>query len=183
MGAAAFPLLRPSSLAPRPLPARSRRSVPLRRRTLAANPASRRWVGFLVLAESNGNGLTKEDAPPLAGGEPARGDGESRGTPPYSAEGDGGDGGRKMGSENPPPPPPPPPPPGRAASTGGIRWRELLLAPDPDNVLAVGLTGILAWASLQVLWQLVFISLAILVAALKYSFIAALLLFILITLL
>lgn len=86
-----------------------------------------------------------------------------------------------MGSEN--PPPPQPPPPRRAASTGGIRWQELLLSPDPDNVLAVGLTGILAWASLQVLWQLVFISLAILVAALKYSFIAALLLFILITLL
>ncbi|KAI3427726.1 uncharacterized protein J3R85_009299 [Psidium guajava] len=58
-----------------------------------------------------------------------------------------------------------------------------LLDPDPDNILAVGLTGLLAWASVQVLWQLCFISVAILVAALKYSFIAALLLFILITLL
>ncbi|XP_061350052.1 uncharacterized protein LOC133295262 [Gastrolobium bilobum] len=58
-----------------------------------------------------------------------------------------------------------------------------LLDPDPDNVLALGLTGLLTWASVQVLWQLLFISLAILVAALKYSFIAALLLFILITLL
>ncbi|KAJ0973449.1 hypothetical protein J5N97_021408 [Dioscorea zingiberensis] len=63
-----------------------------------------------------------------------------------------------------------------------LRWRDLL-DPDPDNILAVGLTGVLAWASVQVLWQLFFISLAILLAALKYSFIAALLLFILITLL
>ena len=36
--------------------------------------------------------------------------------------------------------------------------------PDPDNVLALGLTGILTWASVQVLWQLLFISLAIFVA-------------------
>ncbi|KAF8008995.1 hypothetical protein BT93_J0091 [Corymbia citriodora subsp. variegata] len=58
-----------------------------------------------------------------------------------------------------------------------------LLDPDPDNVVAVGLTGLLTWASVQVLWQLCFISVAILVAALKYSFIAALLIFILVTLL
>ncbi|BAT96286.1 hypothetical protein LR48_Vigan02g042700 [Vigna angularis] len=64
----------------------------------------------------------------------------------------------------------------------GFNWRKLL-DPDPDNVLALGLTGILTWASVQVLWQLLFISLAILVAALKYSFIAALLVFILIALL
>ncbi|XP_061998534.1 uncharacterized protein LOC133715861 [Rosa rugosa] len=64
-----------------------------------------------------------------------------------------------------------------------IRWGDLLLDPDPNNILAVGLTGILTWASVQVLWQLLFISLAILVAAVKYSFIAAVLLFILITLL
>ncbi|KAA0034669.1 hypothetical protein IC582_022781 [Cucumis melo] len=64
-----------------------------------------------------------------------------------------------------------------------IKWAELLIDPDPDNILAVALTGLLAWASVQVLWQLFFISLAILVAALKYSFIAALLIFILITLL
>ncbi|KAF6152506.1 hypothetical protein GIB67_023200 [Kingdonia uniflora] len=62
------------------------------------------------------------------------------------------------------------------------KWRDLL-DPDPENLLTVGLTGLLAWASVQVLWQLFFISVAILVAALKYSFIAALLLFILITLL
>ncbi|XVF41350.1 hypothetical protein PTKIN_Ptkin01aG0273100 [Pterospermum kingtungense] len=58
-----------------------------------------------------------------------------------------------------------------------------LLDPDPDNIVAVGLTGLLAWASVQVLWQLFLISGAILLAALKYSFIAALLIFILITLL
>ncbi|KAK9064035.1 hypothetical protein SSX86_017907 [Deinandra increscens subsp. villosa] len=64
-----------------------------------------------------------------------------------------------------------------------FRWSELLFDPDPDNVVAVGLTGVLAWASVQVLWQLFAISFAILIAAVKYSFIAALLIFILITLL
>ncbi|KAI3734648.1 hypothetical protein L6452_14122 [Arctium lappa] len=64
-----------------------------------------------------------------------------------------------------------------------LRWSELLFDPDPDNVVAVGLTGVLAWASVQVLWQLFVISFAILIAAVKYSFIAALLIFILITLL
>nr|XP_027102601.1 basic-leucine zipper transcription factor A-like [Coffea arabica] len=64
-----------------------------------------------------------------------------------------------------------------------LKWVDLLLNPDPDNVAAVGLTGVLAWASVQVLWQLFVISIAILLAALKYSFIAALLIFILITLL
>ncbi|CAN7108200.1 unnamed protein product [Brassica rapa subsp. narinosa] len=58
-----------------------------------------------------------------------------------------------------------------------------LLKPDQDNFAAVGLAGVLTWASLQVLSQLFFISFAILVAALKYSFIAALLIFILVTLL
>ncbi|KAL5717130.1 hypothetical protein ACHQM5_010198 [Ranunculus cassubicifolius] len=61
-------------------------------------------------------------------------------------------------------------------------WRDLL-NPDPENILAVGLTGLLTWASVQVLWQLFVISLAIVLSALKYSFIAALLLIILITLL
>ncbi|KAJ8766063.1 hypothetical protein K2173_020579 [Erythroxylum novogranatense] len=64
-----------------------------------------------------------------------------------------------------------------------LRWVELFVDPDPDNILAVGLTGLLTWASVQVLWQLFIVSLAILVAALKYSSIAALLIFILITLL
>ncbi|KAF3329634.1 hypothetical protein FCM35_KLT04965 [Carex littledalei] len=62
------------------------------------------------------------------------------------------------------------------------RWMDLLSA-DPENIAAVGLTGLLTWASVQALFQLIFISFAIVLAALKYSFIAALLLFILITLL
>nr|GMD01895.1 DNA-directed RNA polymerase I subunit like [Ipomoea batatas]GMD36485.1 DNA-directed RNA polymerase I subunit like [Ipomoea batatas] len=64
-----------------------------------------------------------------------------------------------------------------------LRWVDLLLDPDPENIVAVGLTGLLTWASVQILLQLFVISLAILIAALKYSFIAALLIFILITLL
>lgn len=64
-----------------------------------------------------------------------------------------------------------------------LRWAQLLLDPDPDNVLAVGLTGLLTWASVQVLWQLLVVSLAIVVAGLKYSLVAALLIFILIALL
>ncbi|CAK7323631.1 unnamed protein product [Dovyalis caffra] len=35
-----------------------------------------------------------------------------------------------------------------------IKWGDLLLNPDPGNILAVGLTGLLAWASVQVFWQL-----------------------------
>ncbi|KAK6933514.1 hypothetical protein RJ641_036408 [Dillenia turbinata] len=64
-----------------------------------------------------------------------------------------------------------------------VQLKELILDPDPDNLVAVGLTGLLTWASVQVLWQLLFVSVAILVAAIKYSFVAALLIFILITLL
>ncbi|CAK9316984.1 unnamed protein product [Citrullus colocynthis] len=30
-----------------------------------------------------------------------------------------------------------------------IKWAELLIDPDPDNILAVALTGLLAWASVQ----------------------------------
>ncbi|ONK56905.1 uncharacterized protein A4U43_C10F14500 [Asparagus officinalis] len=70
----------------------------------------------------------------------------------------------------------------RRAPSLNLRWRELL-DPDPENIVAIALTGLLTWASVQVLGQLFFISIAILLAALKYSFIAALLLFILITLL
>ncbi|KAF3784156.1 hypothetical protein EJ110_NYTH30930 [Nymphaea thermarum] len=58
-----------------------------------------------------------------------------------------------------------------------FRWADLL-NPDPQNILAVGLTGLLTWASVQVLWQILFISVAIVVAALKYSLVAAILLFI-----
>ncbi|KAJ0096644.1 hypothetical protein Patl1_27919 [Pistacia atlantica] len=59
----------------------------------------------------------------------------------------------------------------------------LLMDPDMDSIFTIGLTGVLTWASVQVLWQLLVISLAIFVAALKYSFIATLLILILITLL
>ncbi|KAK4736308.1 hypothetical protein R3W88_000005 [Solanum pinnatisectum] len=31
---------------------------------------------------------------------------------------------------------------------------DLLLDPDPDNIVAVGLTGLLTWASVSILWQL-----------------------------
>lgn len=64
-----------------------------------------------------------------------------------------------------------------------LRWADLVLDPNPDNIVAVGLTGLLTWASVQVLWQLFVISAAIVLAALKYSIVAALLIFILITLL
>lgn len=64
-----------------------------------------------------------------------------------------------------------------------LRWADLLLDPNPDNIVAVGLTGLLTWASVHVLWQLLVISAAILFAALKYTLIAALLIFVLITLL
>ncbi|XP_058088536.1 uncharacterized protein LOC131235390 isoform X3 [Magnolia sinica] len=50
-----------------------------------------------------------------------------------------------------------------------LKWQDLL-DPDPENILAVGLTGLLTWASVQVLCQLFFISLAILVAALNDEF-------------
>lgn len=81
---------------------------------------------------------------------------------------------------------------GNAGGSGGngngrprlnLKWVDMLLDPDPENIVAVGLTGVLAWASVQVLWQLFVISVAIVLAALKYSFVAALLIFILITLL
>ncbi|KAL2896361.1 CMP-sialic acid transporter 5 [Bienertia sinuspersici] len=64
-----------------------------------------------------------------------------------------------------------------------LRWTDLVLDPDPDNVLAVGLTGLLTWASVQVVWQFLAVSFAIVIAALKYSFVAALLIFILVALL
>jgi hypothetical protein len=55
--------------------------------------------------------------------------------------------------------------------------------PNPRNVLNVPLTCLLTLAAFQILWQLFFVSLAIVVAALKYSLIAAILLFIIVTLL
>ncbi|PUZ63270.1 hypothetical protein GQ55_3G055000 [Panicum hallii var. hallii] len=63
-----------------------------------------------------------------------------------------------------------------------IRWGELL-SPEPTNAAAVVLTGALAWAGASLLLQLVAIFAAIFAAAVKYSFVAAVLLFILIALL
>ncbi|KAB1225327.1 hypothetical protein CJ030_MR1G015647 [Morella rubra] len=120
---------------------------------------SRRPTSFLVLFAENGNGLLNED--PKESDEEQQGQGIGSG-------GGGGGGGDDLGKDQRP--------------IFNIRWGDLL-DPDPDNLLAIALTGLLAWASAQVLWQLFFISSAIILAALKYSFIAALLLFILITLL
>ncbi|KAM0001749.1 hypothetical protein Hdeb2414_s0005g00175451 [Helianthus debilis subsp. tardiflorus] len=59
-----------------------------------------------------------------------------------------------------------------------FRWRELILDPDPDNVVAVGLTGALVWAGVQVLWQLFVVIMAIMIAAIKYTFVGVLLIFV-----
>ncbi|GJN13553.1 hypothetical protein PR202_gb00269 [Eleusine coracana subsp. coracana] len=67
-------------------------------------------------------------------------------------------------------------------SLSGIRWRDIL-SPEPANATAVVLTGAIAWAGASLLLQLVLIFFSIFTAAVKYSFIAAVLLFILIALL
>lgn len=118
----------------------------------------------MVFAESN-NGLS-EDSKEKENKEET---GEVKGNGSNGGDGDDDDD-EELGKD-------------RRSIFSGIRWGDLLLDPDPDNIVAVGLTGLLTWASVQVLWQLFVISFAILVAALKYSFIAALLVFILITLL
>ncbi|KAM5550715.1 hypothetical protein ABKV19_027178 [Rosa sericea] len=114
----------------------------------------KRPIRFVALANNNNNGLNQEKE-------------EEK----EKEQGIGSNGGGDGSGKN------------QRSVFSNIRWGDLLLDPDPNNILAVGLTGILTWASVQVLWQLLFISLAILVAAVKYSFIAAVLLFILITLL
>jgi hypothetical protein len=67
-------------------------------------------------------------------------------------------------------------------SLSDIRWRDLL-SPEPANATAVVLTGALAWAGASLLLQLALIFFSIFAAAIKYSFVAAILLFILIALL
>ncbi|KAK3015963.1 hypothetical protein RJ639_006298 [Escallonia herrerae] len=109
---------------------------------------------FMVCAEENGNGLNTDP--------------KERGENGDEKKNEGGDEDIRKGEGRP---------------RFSLNWMDLLLDPDPDNIVAVGLTGLLTWASVQVLWQLLLISLAIVVAALKYSFVAALLIFILITLL
>ncbi|XP_078434184.1 uncharacterized protein LOC144705407 [Wolffia australiana] len=147
---------------------RRRRYAPLSHLRCAQKSSKPRgWLGFRALDKGKRKGGFAMD------------DGGGATTSGSELEEGGGDEEQaQAGSETPPPPPPP-----AGGAWKGIRWRELLLSPDPDNVVAVGLTGILAWAGLQLLWQILVISLAILVAALKYSLVAALLLFILITLL
>ncbi|CAL4896552.1 unnamed protein product [Urochloa decumbens] len=63
-----------------------------------------------------------------------------------------------------------------------IRWGELL-SPEPANATAVVLTGALAWAGASLLLQLVLVFAMIVAAAVKYSFVAAVLLFVLLALL
>ncbi|TVU01355.1 hypothetical protein EJB05_02793, partial [Eragrostis curvula] len=58
-----------------------------------------------------------------------------------------------------------------------------LLSPEPSNAVAVVLTGALAWAGGSLLLQLTLIFFSIFTAAIKYSFIAAILLLILLALL
>ncbi|CAM0952487.1 unnamed protein product [Alopecurus aequalis] len=70
----------------------------------------------------------------------------------------------------------------RLPALSEIRWGELL-APALDNAAAVALTAALVWAGASLLLQLLLISASIFAAALKYSFVAALLLFVLIALL
>ncbi|KAF8658038.1 hypothetical protein HU200_059502 [Digitaria exilis] len=67
-------------------------------------------------------------------------------------------------------------------SLSEIRWGELL-SPEPANAAAVVLTGALTWAGASLLLQLLLIFASIFAAAVKYSFVAAILLFILIALL
>ncbi|CAL4903770.1 unnamed protein product [Urochloa decumbens] len=63
-----------------------------------------------------------------------------------------------------------------------IRWGDLL-SPEPANATAVVLTGALAWAGASLLLQLVLVFAMIVAAAVKYSFVAAVLLFVLLALL
>ncbi|KAL6642376.1 hypothetical protein ACP70R_020557 [Stipagrostis hirtigluma subsp. patula] len=63
-----------------------------------------------------------------------------------------------------------------------IRWGELL-SPEPANAAAVVLSGALAWAGASLLLQLALVFATIVAAAVKYSFVAALLLFVLLALL
>lgn len=60
-----------------------------------------------------------------------------------------------------------------------IQWRDIL-DPTPENLLALLLTGLLGLAVLQIFWQLLLVAIAITLAALKYSVIAAILITLLI---
>ncbi|KAK1409678.1 hypothetical protein QVD17_36207 [Tagetes erecta] len=64
-----------------------------------------------------------------------------------------------------------------------LKWSELVLDPDRDNVVAVGLTGALVLAVVQVMWKLFVVTMATLIAAVKYTVVGVVLIFVVITLL
>ncbi|KAH0714313.1 hypothetical protein KY284_007218 [Solanum tuberosum] len=73
---------------------------------------------FLVFAAENGNNNTENQENGLKNNGSSNGNGSNDGN---------GDGGGKPRLN--------------------LRWMDLLLDPDPDNIVAVGLTGLLTWAS------------------------------------
>ncbi|KAL2634906.1 hypothetical protein R1flu_006385 [Riccia fluitans] len=63
-----------------------------------------------------------------------------------------------------------------------FRWKELL-EPTPENLLALGLTALLGFAGLQIIWQMAVVAVAITLSALKYTILAAIIVGLLIFLL
>ncbi|KAG6557086.1 hypothetical protein Mapa_001013 [Marchantia paleacea] len=63
-----------------------------------------------------------------------------------------------------------------------FRWKELL-EPSVENVLALALTAVLAFAGVQIVWQMVVVATAITLSALKYTVLAAIIVGLLIFLL
>ncbi|XP_038692053.1 uncharacterized protein LOC119990231 [Tripterygium wilfordii] len=122
---------------------------------------------FLIFAADGSNNNNNNNADPITK-EAKQKEQDQQQQPKGFFNGDGGGGGDDLGRDRRP--------------MFNFKLGDLL-NPDPDNIVAIGLAGLLTWASVLILGQLFFISLAILLAALKYSFIAALLIFILITLL
>ncbi|KAL3692959.1 hypothetical protein R1sor_006610 [Riccia sorocarpa] len=57
-----------------------------------------------------------------------------------------------------------------------FQWKQLL-EPTPENLLAVGLTALLAFAGLQIIWQMAVVAAAITLSALKYTVLAAIIVF------
>ncbi|XP_020111014.1 uncharacterized protein LOC109726003 isoform X1 [Ananas comosus] len=66
------------------------------------------------------------------------------------AGGNAGGGDQLKGDRRGEPPPPPPP----QQQQFELRWRDLL-NPDPENIVAVGLAGLLTWASVQIIAEMV----------------------------
>lgn len=63
-----------------------------------------------------------------------------------------------------------------------FQWKELL-EPSVENVLALALTAVLAFAGVQIIWQMVVVATAITLSALKYTVLAAIIVGLLIFLL